>query len=782
LPRVTPFPGGAAHVRWHGLLPPVVTEDDSTRWARIPLTGKAGQTLVTARFDRLVSRVAMRLAWSVVSSAIVRFELHRGLHRVSVRDLPLGVLQDQTIELQDSVGADRMVIRLLGGVNDLGALYIDTIGYVGREREVAWLLDRAHCQAGGSLGGGTLAWLPNHDYEITVKSRAIVGHDRQGSLAATVEQSVLFRTKGFPGLNVSETAGGDLAPFVEAQYPARASQLLYRDEPVLLVMNERFAPLAPAVDAPLTAPPERRQLLEWSMLIDRVGNGTPGASATHSSPDWLSANRQQPGPVGPPGSRGDTIRTHIRLATSLDARLVRLDAVKLSPANCQPKQVSLHDSRIYSCDAPDGGWANAPYRVRIVQRGGPFVLRNRFESPDLTALTLLAEGGAVSSWSVADDGALVVPAGAARAWALLGEDEWMHLQLRADIDPAGGAAGMAIAVGGDDALVAVIDDGAAELRLERRLAGVHQVLQRAALPPRTGPVQLIVVGFDDAVLARVGQVELRAERGEQRGGHAAMFGTDGARFTKFAVEAVEAYAIDLVTSRWHGFAEHVAEHRDNSPLTVESSRAEVSAWIAAQWDAVSAVMTNDADPRSRGKLFRQALEAFGIARIEEPTEPLITVLRSESASLALLIEGPEAIAFSHDVKVRLQRRRRVRPPFGDVRAPLADAVRSPSRRGSLRDVPPVSRFDLDLELEVGHDRDLFPVNPVQWVDIETIVLTDDTERGALIIPVNATGRTLLTTAPGVLRVVFDMNRERYRSANADPQARYNVVATRLVNW
>ncbi len=781
LPPVSAFPGGGAHVRWHGVLPPVITEAESTRWARIPLTGKTGQTLATVRFDRLVSRVAIRMAWSVVSSAVVRIELHRGLRRVSVRDVPLGVLQAQSIEVHDAVGADRLVIRLLGGSNEMGALYVDTLAYVDREREIAWLKDRANCQAGGSLGGGTLAWLPNHDYEVTVKSRTIVGHDRQGSLAATVEQSVLFRTKGLPGLNVSDAPGGDLAPFIEAQYPARASQLLYRDEPVLLVMNERFAPLAPAVDAPPTAPPERRQLLEWSMLVDQVGKGAPGAPATHSSPDWLSEHRQQPGPLGPPGARGDAVRSHIRHAASLDARLVRLDAVKMSPANCQPKQVTLHDSRIYSCDAPAGGWAHAAYRVRIVQRGGPYVLRNRFETVDLSALTLTAEGGPAGAWSVAEDGALVVPVGAQRAWAVLGENAWMHLHMRADVDPAGGAAGLAIAISGDDALVALIDDVDGELRLERRLAGVHEVLARAALPPRAGPVQLDVIGFDDAVLARVGQVELRAERGEQRGGRVALLGTAGARFSSFAVEPVEALAIDFVASRWHGFAEHVAAHRDNAPLMVESQRSQVSAWLTAQWDALNAVMTPDADPRSRGTLFRQALETIGIARIEDPTEPSVTVLRSEGASLAFLIEGPEAIAFSRDVKIRLQRRRRVRPPFGDVRGPLSETVRSLRRRAPLGEMSATDRFDLHAELDLGHDRDLFPINPVQWVDIETVVLTDDTEKSALIVPVNAANRTLLTSAPGVLRLVFEMDRERYRSATADAQARYGAMATRVVS-
>ena len=105
-------------------------------------------------------------------AAVVRFELHRGLHRVAVRDLPLGGQQTQAIEITDGAGADQLVIRLLNGSGPLGALYIDTIAYVNREHEIRWLMGLVHCDAGGTLAGGTLTWLHNHDYEIALTCRA----------------------------------------------------------------------------------------------------------------------------------------------------------------------------------------------------------------------------------------------------------------------------------------------------------------------------------------------------------------------------------------------------------------------------------------------------------------------------------------------------------------------------------------------------------------------------------------------------------------------------------
>ena len=40
------------------------------------------------------------------------------------------------------------------------------------------------------------------------------------------------------------------------------------------------------------------------MLVDEVGSRASGTVATYAGPDWLSAHRQQPGPLGPPGARG----------------------------------------------------------------------------------------------------------------------------------------------------------------------------------------------------------------------------------------------------------------------------------------------------------------------------------------------------------------------------------------------------------------------------------------------------------------------------------------------
>ena len=782
LPRVTPFPGEHAHVRWHGLFPPVVTAGLFSRLARVPLTGRGGTTLATIRFDRPAARTLAKLAWSNAGPAIVRLELHRGLKVVAAQNVPLGAQLEAFVRLSDGEGGDELVIRLIGpgGPVPLPTLYIDAVAYVGAEALTAWLLGLVSCERGGTLASGTLAWLPNHDYEIAVTCKTTVGHNQAGEASVPVRQTALFRTKGWPGLNAPATPGGDLAPFVEAAYPRTPERLLYRDEPILLAMNERFSPLAPAVDAPPTAPPERRQLLEWSMLVDRVGAGDRGEIATYSSPDWITANRQQPGPPGPLGARLDAVLSHVREARSLDSRFARLDGINRSPANCQPHDPTLHTSRVFTCAAPDDGWAQGVYRARVVQRSGPYAMRTVFRQEDLTALTM--PGG---SWSV-EEGVLVAPEGGGEAWAILGDPAWVHVRLAADFDPAGGGAGLAVAVAGGDAIVAVVDAAAGHLRLERRLGGTTELVGEAVVAV-TAPVTVELTAYDDEVVARCGDAEVRTPRRDQREGRVAVVGTAGVRVSRLAVEPVEAFAIDAVTSRWRTFEAHVAAHRDGAPLELAATGPELAAWLSAAWDAIAAAMAPDADPRTRGTVFRTALETLGIAAVENPRDPVLTRLVAGTASVAVLLEGPEPLPFSTDVNATLQRR--PKKPFPHPHFPFDDlVVLDPSRGGSPPPPRPPrpGRFPLGPRPDVIAVKDLEPlqppVDPPQWLDVGTLLLTDDDERRALVIPVDLTARTPLALPGPAVRLRLELDRERYRSAGPDPAARAQATVIRTVAW
>ncbi len=518
------------------------------------------------------------------------------------------------------------------------------------------------------------------------------------------------------------------------------------------------------------------------MLVDEVGSGGRGTIATYSSPDWLSTNRSQPGPPGPLGSRLDVVLSHVREARSLDPLIARLDAINRSPANCQPHDPSLHTSRIFTCAPPADGWEHGVYRARVVQRGGPYAMRTAFEADDLTALTML--GG---SWSV-EEGVLVAPEGDGEKWAVLGDQAWVHVHLAADLDLGGGSAGLAVAVAGtDDAIVALVDAATGRLRLERRRGGTTEAVDDTALAA-TGPVTLELIAYDDEVVARCGDAEVSAQRRDQREGRVAVVGGAGVRVARLSVEPVEAYAIDALTSRWRSFDAHVAAYRDAAPLAIGASGAEFAAWLAAEWDRIAAAMAPDADPRTRGTVFRTALETLGIAAVENPRDPVLTRLHAGTTSVALLLEGPEPLPFSRDVKATLQRR--PKSPFPFPHFPFDDLVDLDPGGGSPQPTPPSPRpprgFPIGPRLDdiVVHDLEPLqpPVDPPQWLDVGTLVLTDDDERRALVIPVDLTARTPLGIAGPTLRLRLELDRERYRSATPDPAARAQATVVRTVTW
>jgi hypothetical protein len=478
------------------------------------------------------------------------------------------------------------------------------------------------------------------------------------------------------------------------------------------------------------------------------------------------------------GARLDAVLSHVREARSVDPRMTRLDAINRSPANCQPHDPTLHTSRVFVCEAPEDGWAHSAYRARVVQRGGPYATRTAFEPEDLTALTML--GG---SWTV-EEGVLVAPE-ADEAWAVLGDPSWVHVQLVAEVDPMGASAGLAVGVGGTgDAIVALVDS--AGLRLERRRGGASEAAGNAVVTV-AGPVTLEVIAYDDAVVARCGDAELRAERRDQREGRVAVVGGTGARVSRLAVEPVQAYVIDVMTSRWRTFEAHVAAYRDGASLELAATGAEFAAWLASEWDAIAAAMAPDADPRTRGTVFRSAIETLGIAAAETPRDPVLTRLVAGGASVALLLEGPESLPFSVDVTATLLRR--PKRPFPHPHFPFDDLVVLDPEGGSPPPPPPPprqpGRFPLGPRpTVVTTDLETLPppIEPPPWTEVTTIVLTDDEERRALILPVEPSSRTPLPLPGPEVRLRLDLDRERYRSEAPDPTARAQATVTRAVGW
>jgi hypothetical protein len=307
-------------------------------------------------------------------------------------------------------------------------------------------------------GGGKLAWLPNHDYELTLTVRTTV--DYQGSSQeAVVVQRAGFRTRGLPGLNAVESPGTEVEPYVESVYPG-ATGVLYRREPVMLAFNERFSTLLPVDRTPApNDPAERAQLLEWVLAVQQAD----GRRLSVPTADWVVAHRGTAPPPRPgaPWVIDDVlVRRHVRQAPTLDPFTQRLESLQMLSPSCGLTHVRLHSSQVlaHTPADPEAGdstvalWpARTTLRIALRRKAGPHVSRRPFDDGDETALTAADEGRTTSTGWQVTDGALTVsgpPAPGLRHYAVLGEPDWDHLKIYAEVDPAGGAAGVAVAVSG----------------------------------------------------------------------------------------------------------------------------------------------------------------------------------------------------------------------------------------------------------------------------------------------------------------------------------------------
>ena len=679
-PEVQRFTHSASTLRWQLARPPIVTASQGPQAgvhvARVQPHSTTDRALAVVAFDEPAAAVDVQVFWTPehiaeLDSTLV-VEATRGLEIVSRQVLPLAQPSPAVpIHVQDPRGVTSLTLRYARRADgDPGPMpaTVETIELrriqyrTVRERR-DFLADQGRCRAGGGVaGGGKLAWLPNHDYELSVKVRTTVDHEGSAQ-EAVVQQRVGFRTRGLPGLNAVASAGEELEPYVESVYSGAGPRLLYRSEPVVLAFNEQFNSLLPVdrTSAP-GEPDEKTQLLEWVLAVDR----SDGTRLSVTSPDWVVSNRgtAPPPPRGRPWVIDDVlVRARVRSAGSLQPTTLRLEAIAARSPSCGPIS-GLHNSQLLShapvdIDDPEAAAPRWPprtvLRAAVRRKNGPFVSRAPFEPGDETALTVADEGRlGASPWQISEGSATVsgAPAPGLRHYALLGEEGWDHVRITADIDPAGAAAGIAVAVAGPPriqrALLALVDEAAGELQILARRGGTTQRLAATPLTGGAGPYALEVHAFDDLLRARVGETVVETPRGDLREGRLALVLDGPARCRALHVQGLEAYATQLTTSRFAGFDEHLGSW-DGVVHASPGQAGAVSGLRAATGADVAPLMRTEADPQARQRLFdRWAAEAM------IPLSPSVDGVRLSAVGDAsgvhvLLLESPEPLPFSTDV-------------------------------------------------------------------------------------------------------------------------------------
>ena len=524
------------------------------------------------------------------------------------------------------------------------------------DEERDFLLAGARCQAQEDrlTGVRRFAWLPNHDYEIRLRTRVELDHAASGAQSTTLEQTAFFRTKGLPGLNAVAHVGEEIEPYVEHRYP-HASDRLYRREALAVAFSERFNILAPVDRIPVPGTPlEATQLLEWSLAVEKGAGALGFERVSVTSADWLTTHR---GTVGPRGPRDPLIhavgfmRGSTRRAASLDALRVRFEHMQTRnggcghPAIAHPSHVLTHEPvDVAAPEAPVKRWeADAEYDVNLRRKDGPFIERERFDPLDATAVRPAAHGGPSSAWTI-DEGALGSPGdGSTLRFARFGEadEAWMHLQLRARVRPKTGAAGLGVALQASgttitDGWVALVEQSndTGTLRLLEIDGGTIQ--ERAGAPLTALPPEptLELTAYDDAIVASVGEVKVSGPRGRRRTGVAAVVVRGDGQAMSLSATAVDAYRLVFRTSRYDDFQAQIAaanEQIDACPAdafgTPQTSVADLFSRTRAD---IAAAMRPDGPAEARERLverwanerellFRQAPDRLSFTRtVEEP--------------------------------------------------------------------------------------------------------------------------------------------------------------------
>ncbi|MCI0689508.1 MAG: hypothetical protein L0Y54_20080, partial [Sporichthyaceae bacterium] len=305
------FSESASTLRWLLPRPPVVAAASGppaeVPVARVLVASATDLAVAVVTFDEPAFSIDISAFWTPphvahLGSALV-VEAVRGLEVVDRQVFPLAQGSPSVpIRCSDPRGLTSLTLRYQRQTDGTGTtepsletIEIRNLRYRTVREERDRIADQRRCQSQGAVaGGGKLAWLPNHDYELALTVRTTV--DYQGSAQeAVVVQRAGFRTRGLPGLNAVESPGAELEPYLESAYPG-ATGVLYRREPVVLAFDERFSTLLPVDRTPAPGEPaERTQLLEWVLAVEHAD----GRRLSVPTADWIVSHRGTAPPPGP---------------------------------------------------------------------------------------------------------------------------------------------------------------------------------------------------------------------------------------------------------------------------------------------------------------------------------------------------------------------------------------------------------------------------------------------------------------------------------------------------
>ncbi|MCP4002254.1 MAG: hypothetical protein GY727_15195 [Gammaproteobacteria bacterium] len=683
LPRSLQVPNTSTILRWQAIRTPVVAPGvvipglpHVARIHHIP------GIIAILNFDKPAAIVAWTVAWTAAANPNkISIEGYRGLELVQIQLHSLSADSPPALHLEDGLGLDSVVLRYRGNYVDFEPLEIKQIRFTTVRQQLDRIIRLGRCREAQDhvAGGGKLGWLPNHDYEITTSIRIEVEHTRTATMETVVKQSSYFRTKGPPGLNTVERIGSEIEPYVESRYPNDLP--VYRKETILLAMNERFNVLMPTEAGNSDAPAEKQQLFEWALTVERIGGPQERERLTQSDKDWLTENRTVLWVIKPrmPLVVNTGIANEkIRKASTLNVQRQRLEHIVEHSTFCHNETPILHDTWVLQhkpvdLDDPEATtptWqAATEFRASLRRKSAPFIERDGFDVDDTTAVTGIASNGSPVIWQVTDGSMHIANANTDNndKYAIMGESDWNHLEIKISIEDIVDRAGFAVAIEKDEsgivrALMVVVDKQVDQSTL--RIIAIRDGASTELTSVNIGTVvqaQLEITAYDDRISALVGNTQISAERTDLRNGFIAMVSRSIAKFHRLSVQSLTGYRLEFISSRYQDFEEHIDSFSgDMSVLSVgelQPATRSVQQLLSDTHLDIRNVMQDRDNAEARQRLFETWIQDLGLALRESPKQLEITRVNNSSSVALLLLESPEPLPFSQDVEVILWHRK-----------------------------------------------------------------------------------------------------------------------------
>jgi hypothetical protein len=687
------FPNTNSKLHWIGSKPPIVAIYSKSlvgHAARVhfPI---ADRVIAVVNFDQLAYIFEINIDWNaVLYNCTLIIDAYRGLELVDTKAFSLGGPSPQyRIQLKAERGMTNVTMRYN---SDFFAKFLtkfdDVLEIIDmRYWNLQEMLDKnaqlERCKAQNERlkleGGGKFAWLPNHEYEIALTTKVILKHEGTSEQVAYITQKAFFKTKGLLGLNAVARTGDELEPYIESRYPGPTPTTVYRSEPVAIVFNEKFNILSPLDRTPSPdRPAEFNQLLEWVIVIEKLEMSGGLGRISQTSTDWVAAHRslksiKEDQKVIHPG----ILQTVIREAVTLDPFQMRLERMIHSPSGCNTPELSLHRSQVLlhmPSDPKSVGqkrnlWAlNSTFKANLRSKGGPLVECNPFNDIDYSAFEVANEGSLSSSpWS-SEKGIMHVkgsPIDNIRHYAVFGDADWNHVQIYTSVDPENGIAGVAIGVVGVPniarAMMVLVDKKSAKLRIiEHRYGNDKEIISKDLPTGAKPPYVLEVIAFDDKLRAHLGETALEADRNDILEGQLALIAKNGGAFNSLIVEPLDAYTFYFQSSRFIDFKEHISSFSGEVakiPAEMLSlNESEISPQIDGMIASIPSVMNIEADLEKRQRIFDDLVKDLKLPLSCNIDRLKLSELISSRGPELILLESPEPLPFSKDVKMILKKR------------------------------------------------------------------------------------------------------------------------------